>query len=1030
MRHLLILFFALTTASAWTQVSEKYHSPLSGFYRAEDLFEKEQYSAARKEFRLFADDYKGSKNDPFYIKALYYEGISALELFNNDAIDLLENFNLDYPESIYKHEISLRIGRYYYQKKDYEKAIEWFEKLERQDIEAMNLDEYYFKLGYANFHEKKYPAAKSAFFEVKESTGQYGAPGLYYYSHICYLDSSYQSALEGFERLMSDPRFNTVVPYYITQIYHMQGKYEEVVRFDHSKLDSLKPNERVEMNHIIGDSYYRLKKYDEAVPFLEYYNEKANSTRDDDYALAIAYSKSSNCTKAVSYFDKVARVKDILGQIALYHAGECYMNMDQLVYARTAFEAAAQLDMDPLIQEDALYNYAVLSYKLDMNAYDEAVEALELYLTKYPDSKRKNVVYEYLVNVYSSTKNYAKALASLEKLPNKDIKLKSAYQVIAFNRGVELFLKSDYTNALSAFELVDKYPMSQDLSAKATYWSADAYFQLKNYNQAVKNYNAFLAMPSTYLSGLRADAYYNLGYAYLALGDNYSSQKLNAFKEYLTAAKTVDKRKKADVYMRIADEYYTKGSADKKINDLAIENYKSALDLKSGNEDQALYYMARAYGFGGSKEDKIKCLLDIINNYSGSKYTQKAVQEVALTYYGAGNYDKAERYFNQIIKDFPNSALVKDAYHYIGDMAFKRGNYEDAERYFRKVLNEFTINDTTCKREVAALADVYRKQQKLSKIEHLSKEFACADSISNQVEDEYFSLAYELYKDSSYTKALAEFNTYLGKYPSGKYSKEVLNYKADILYQQKQEAEAIAIYRTTLAGPNDDFTELAAQRTAKYLFNSGEREAALPYYERLEQVSSRPDFLNNSRIGQMRCHFLLENFANAAEYANKVLAVQQSADIKLEGEYIKGISLAKSDRFSEALASLEYVVKNTTKITAAESKYMIAEGYYKKPDLTKAETVVRELLKMKPGYDYWIAKALILQTRILIQKKDLFQAENTIKSVIDHYTVQDDGIQTEAGELYDEIMQLKSQPKSITAPDNGTVIEIEDKTGN
>jgi tetratricopeptide (TPR) repeat protein len=1025
MRHILILFFVLTAASAWTQVSEKYHSPLSNFYRAEDLFEKEQFSAARKEFRVFADNYQGSKNDPFYIKALYYEGVSALELFNNDAISLLESFNREYPESIYKHDISLRIGRYYYQKKDYEKAIEWFEKLERQDVEALNIDEYYFKLGYANFHEKKYPAAKSAFFEVKETTGQYGAPSLYYYSHICYLDSTYQSALEGFERLMSDARFKTVVPYYITQIYHMQGKYEEVVRFAPASLDSLKPNERVEMNHIIGDSYYRLKKYDEAVPFLAYYNEKANSTRDDDYALAIAYSKSSNCTKAVAYFDKVARIKDTLGQIALYHAGECYMNMNQLVYARTAFDAAAQLEMDPLIQEDALFNYAILSYKLDMNAYDEAVEALELYLNKYPNSKRKNVVYEYLVNVYSSTKNYAKALASLDKLPVKDVKLKSAYQVIAFNRGVELLLKNDYTNALSAFALVDKYPMSQDVSAKATFWTADTYFKMYKFEKAISNYNAFLAMPTTYLTGLRADAYYNLGYAYLAMGDDYASQKLTAFKEYLTLAKATEKRKKADASMRIADEYY-RTKQDK----LAIENYKLALDLKAGFEDQALYYLARSYGFSNMKDEKIKALLDIINNYKNSKYTQKAIQEVALTYYGTANFDKAERYFKQIISDYPNSSLVKDAYHYLGDMAFKRGNYDEAEKNFRKVLNEFAINDTTCKREVAALADVYRKQQKLTKIENLAKEYACADSISNQVEDEYFSLAYDLYKDSLYPKALAEFNNYLGKYPTGKYQKEVLFYKADILYLQKQEAEAVAIYKQLLVGQNDDYTEIGAQRTAKFLFNSGEREAALPYYERLEQVTSRPDFLNNARIGQMRCHFILENWANAAQFATKVLAVQQTTEVKLESEYIKGLSLAQIDRFTEAIPSLEFVVKNTTKVTAAECKYTLAEGYYKKPDLTKSESTIRELLKMKPGYDYWIAKALILQTRILIQKKDLFQAENTIKSVIDHYTVQDDGIISEASDLYDEIMQLKSQPKSITAPDNGTVIEIEDKSGN
>lgn len=1024
MRYLLFLFIIMSATSSWTQVTEKYHSPLAGFYKAEDLFEKEQFSAARKEFQLFLTTYKGTKDDPFFIKANYYEGLAALELFNNDAITLLEKFNRDYPESIYKNDISLRIGRFYYQKKDYSGAISWFNKVDKQQLDSTAMNEYLFKLGYANFYEKSYPASKAAFFEVKEAKDQYGAPSLYYYSHICYLDSSYQSAVEGFERLMTDKRFKTVVPYYITQIYHMQEKYDKVVLFAPSSLDSLKPNERIEMNHIIGDAYYRLKKYDEAVPYLEYYNQNATTSRDDDYALAIAYSKSGNCIKAVKYFDKVARIKDTLGQIALYHAGECYVNLNQLPYAKTAFEVAAELDMDPLIQEDALYNYAILAYKLDQNAYDDAVEALEKYLDKYPNSKRKNVVYEYLVNVYLNTKNYTKALTELEKFAKKDSKLKAAYQVIAYNRGIELFLKNDYRGAIEGFELVEKYPMNQDVSAKAVYWSADADYRLNNYVSAAKKYNAFLAMPSTYLSGLRADAYYNLGYAYLALGNDYASQKLNAFKEYLSLVKGDVKRKKADAYMRIADEYYRTGQ-DK----FAIENYKAALEFKSGAEDQALYYLARSYGFDGKKDEKINALLDIINNYSGSKYTQKAVQEVALTYYGAGNFDKAARYFNQIITDYPNATIVKDAYHYLGDIAFKKGEYYEAEKQYRKILTEFTNNDSTCKREVAALADVYRKQQFLVKIENLSKEFACADSISNQVEDEYFALAYGFYKDSLYPKALLAFDEYLFKYSAGKYSLEVLNYKADILYTDKKEAAAVDIYKTTLSGPNDEFTEIAAQRTAKYLFNQKETVQALPYYEKLEQVTVRPDLLNNAKIGQMRCHFLLENWVNAAQYATKVLANQQTNELKLEAEYIKGVSYAKADKFAEAQASLEYVVKNTTKITAAEAKYLIADGYNKKGDVAKAETSIRELLKMKPGYDFWIAKGLILQTRILVQKKDYFQAENTIKSVIDHYTVADDGIKTEATDLYNEIMQLKNQPKNIPVPDNGTIIEIDDNSG-
>lgn len=1029
MRIVIIFLLLFIQFTAIGQASDKYESPLHPYYRAEDLYEKQQYSAARKEFREFINSYTGSKNDPFYIKALYYEGVSALELFNNDALYLLEKFNKEYPESIYKNDLYFQIARYYYQKKDYKRAISYFKKTDASAIDKENKQEYYFKLGYAYFDEGDLAASKLAFFEVKDdTTSQYGTPSLYYFSHICYTDSSYQTALEGFEKLMSDNRFNKVVPYYITQIYYIQHKYQEVVDFAPDKVDSLKLAEQIEMNHIIGDSYYHLGKFDEALPYLEFYNSKSNTTRDDDYALATAYANTGNCVKAVSYYDKVAKIKDVLGQIALYHAGECYVNLNQLLYARNAFDAASQIDHDPMIQEDALYNYAILSYKLDMNAYDEAVEAFTRYLEKYPDSKRKQVIFQYLVNVYTSTKNYQKALESLEKLPNKDIHLKSAYQLIAYNRGIELYQKSDYANAAKAFALVVVYPINNEINAKAIYWTADAYYMQHKYTDAIKNYNAFLATPGSQSSGLRNEAMYNLGYCYLDIKDRQKTQE--AFRNFL-AQPQLDPYKKADAHMRLADEYYRIPAADNANNLLAIENYKAAFNLKKGFEDQALFYMARVYGFMGKRDEKISNLLDLINNYPNSRYIQRSVEEVAMTYYHAENLDKAERYFNQIIKDYPNTSYVKEAMHYLGDIEFKRGNYSKAESIYMRILAEFTLNDTICQREVSSLADIYRIRKQLDKIEELPKKYACADSIANTIEDDYYRQGFDLYEKADWSNAIVAFDKYLVKFPNGKFYRDALNQKADALYQLKKEAEAIAIYQKTLEAPTDDYTEIAAVRTAKYFYNNNQREAALPYYEKIEEISANPEYLNNARIGLMRCHFLLENYENAIQYANKVMEIQQNNTIKLESEYVKGISLSKESRYAEAKNSLEFVVKNASTVWAAESKYTLALNYFNEGNYTASETTTRELLKMKPGYDFWIAKSLILQTKILVIKKDYFQAENTIKSVVDHYPVKDDGVLQEASELYDEIMQLKTQTKSLTNPSTEpTVIDMNEKTGN
>ena len=100
--------------------------------------------------------------------------------------------------------------------------------------------------------------------------------------------------------------------------------------------------------------------------------------------------------------------------------------------------------------------------------------------------------------------------------------------------------------------------------------------------------------------------------------------------------------------------------------------------------------------------------------------------------------------------------------------------------------------------------------------------------------------------------------------------------------------------------------------------------------------------------------------------------------------------------------------------------------YFKQKELDKSENEVRSLLKMKPTYNYWVAKGLILQAKTLMIKNDLFQAEQTLKSVKDHYPDQQDGILSEAAEVWEEIMQLKNKPKTIESPVN-TVIEVNEE---
>src|SRR5690554_2172058 len=514
-RSFIFLLSLTLTTVVWGQSSEKYSGEYANFYRAEELFEKEQYSAARETFAEFLSNFN-NRQDPQYIKARYYLGISALELYNSDAVKILMEFNNEFPESIYKNDIYFKIGEHFYQRKKYKDAREWLDKTDPSEIDTAYVAAYHFKLGYSNFQLGDYTAARNEFYDIKDGNSSFSAPALYYYSHIAYKNETYQEALDGFLVLREDPVFKDEVPFYITQIYYLLGDYEKVTEYapEYNSEGKGIAGNTAEMNLLIGDAYYKVDKFDEAVAYLEDYNNRSQTTRQQDYALAFSYFKSKQYDDAIRMFDRVSRTEDKLGQVSFYHIAQAYMYKEELNYARTAFKSASDLDFDPEVQEDALYNYAVLSYRLDYNPYNEAILAFELFLNEYPSSDRKEDVYSYLVNVYSSTKNYAEALKSLDRIPSLNIKLKTAYQVVSYNMGIEKYERGDYQGAIKALQGVLKYDIDPMITSKAKFWEADAHFMLTEFNVAIKEFREFLTIPGMNDLELKESAYYNIAYAY------------------------------------------------------------------------------------------------------------------------------------------------------------------------------------------------------------------------------------------------------------------------------------------------------------------------------------------------------------------------------------------------------------------------------------------------------------------------------------------------------------------------------------
>ncbi len=85
-----------------------------------------------------------------------------------------------------------------------------------------------------------------------------------------------ETALTDFMKLQSNETFGPVVPYYIAQIYYLQGKYEKVIAYAPALLDSASTKRMPEIARVLGESYYRTARYKEAIPYLVKYEKATN----------------------------------------------------------------------------------------------------------------------------------------------------------------------------------------------------------------------------------------------------------------------------------------------------------------------------------------------------------------------------------------------------------------------------------------------------------------------------------------------------------------------------------------------------------------------------------------------------------------------------------------------------------------------------------------------------------------------------------------------------------------------------------
>ena len=1018
---LLSAFFLICTIGI-SQQTHTYIDPNRAYSRGVELFDERNYQSARQRFEeIYPLTLQPSDNQSMIIlqNLEFYIAASAAEANDKDAELLLNNYYKKYHETDKRRLVYFYLGKYYFQNKKYTESAEWFSKVESEDLSHTQLIEYKFDLAYSYFIKKKFEEAKPLFEEIKDDKEKYFYPANYYYAFICFYEKNYTEALKSFKAIEDSKMYAAVIPYYISQIYFLNKQYEQTVTYLKTNIDRSEVQYKPEMNHLLGEAYFQLSKYADALPLLEHFVSQNQKVRKEDiYELGFCQYQTGQYESAVANFVQLNLLNEKMGQNATYALADCYLHINQKDKARSAFQSASTMDFDNEIKQTSLFQYAKLS--VESNYTSDAITALETYQANNKGGRYEEESNELLAIVLMKTKNYERAYKIMESLSSMSPTMKESYQKVTYYRAVEIYNDKKYEEVIELCDKSLKFPSSQEFAALSTYLRAESKYQLGDYDKSIEDYQLFNRAMKPYMEGkldvseLRSE--YNLGYCYFKKKD-FRAARMHFKYAIDQLADTKDVKGKqvftADLYMRLAECYFiTKDYAN------ALIYYDKVVANNWLGVEYATYQKGIVLGLLDRNSQKIATLNSLITQYPKSIYIDQAYFEIGETYSEMENSNSAISAYNEVINNYPNSALAPKAYLNAALALYNSNKKDEALNYYKSLTKKYAQSGES-KRAIAAIKELSIELGRPDEYADYSTSAAERDSLTYQA-------AENAYANTDCLKAINLFENYFNKFPGGLFFAESHFYRADCLIKKKDYSDAFGDYSAIIVSKSNKFYEqslLNASGIAYYELKDTLK--AYELYTKLYDASSTSANTYTATLGVMKTAYYLSKYTDAALYTDKIMNNnnRKEGDVN-EALYIKAKVAYLQHQNDVAYLNFNRLSMATVSERAAEAKYMVAyllhaEGEYK----ASLDTCFR-LKNRFASYDYWVVKGFVLIADDYYALNNSFQAKATLESIIENYKG-DPNLLEEARTKLTKLQtdELKKSKIQIASPSDSLIME-------
>jgi TolA-binding protein len=981
------------------------------------LIEEKKFSAAQQEFELLYNYVKKPlDNDQYTLKmyAEFYYGFCSYKLKKPNTERLFLNFINNYHETNLRSKAHFYLGNHYFENNKTKEAIEQYEKLNVMDLEKSERIEYRFNLGYAYFKRKDFDSAKPMFKEIKNVQGKFFEPANYYYGFISFYEEDYREAEASFELLKDSKLYGKVVPYYLTQIYFMRGDFQKVINYTAPLLSDPELENYEEVSHIAGQAYFELQQYKEAVPLLKRYIDQAKQVSSEEmYQLAYAQYKIQDYTNAIKSFKQLNIVEDSLGQSAMYALADCYLKTGNKPMARDAFQKAARLSFDKIIEEVASFMYAKLSLELDFT--NIAINALIAFIDKYPNSIYKTEATELLSTSLLVTRNYAKAIEILEKANVQTPTAARTYQAVTLYRAVELFNDMKYDEALVLVNKSLQRNLDSDIYALAMFLKGNILFEKQNYAAAITEFAKFKQTNVKNISAMewatKDIANYYIAYSNFKL-KNYAEAS-TYFEETIQALqKTTNEREKRilrDAYLRNADCLFMTRNYTR-----ALRHYDEVINNKWPGTEYALMQKSIIYGLQDNQTAKIESLRKLLNEYPNSVYAPEAHFELGNAFLAGGNLQQAASKFEEFTAKYQGNVMMPEALLKLGLIYFNLQNENKSMEAYKKVVKLYP-NSEEAKEALTALRELYVNQGRASDyIKYVETEAGITISVSEQ-DSLLFKAAEKKYLGNDCEAAIKGFDEYLRLFPTGFFRINAHYFRGDCYFRAKSYAKALADFRAVIDQGLSRNYEIALLRATfiTYEIDQNIEESNRLYLELYRNATLKSN-KEVAIIGLMRTFFKMNKFDEVIRYSNEVLAdTEINEQVKTEATFYKAKALFENKKYKE---SKELFAQLITKIPIssikAESAYHIALIEHLLGEYQKSLDNCFAFNSEYASYEYWIVRNFILIADNYAAQNNFFQAKATLQSIIDNYKG-DQKLIDEAKAKLDKIIEREIESSKV-----------------